>query len=200
MSIVKTSHPFLVLALAALAGLSSPAAEDAAPAPPPPAPVGWWLAAPEEGPSLRDSAPGGRDGRILSASVDRDPAAPSGAALVFDGADDESVAGPGLAAVALPAEWDLATGFSLALWARLDAPSAFSPFVSRTTDPESFGDGFCIYAADGSLGAFVGSSADDANLLSGPPAATNAWTHLCLTYDGTVSSLYAPLVSILLIL
>lgn len=158
-----------------------------------PEPTCRWLttAKPESDAVIEDSCSGRIDGRVLSDTVRHEESTPFGGALVFDGTDDESVSGPGgFAIVPLPDGIDFEAGFSIALWARLDAASPFSPFVSRTTDPEIFTDGFCLYSSDGVFGAFVSSSLDEANILAGPAVATNAWTHLCLNYDGAVTSLY----------
>lgn len=111
-------------------------------------PVGWWLSSPEADAILQDAGAGRHDGRILSASVRREGTVTSGAALVFDGKDDETVVGPGgFAIVPLPGDFDLSSGFSLALWVRPDATSAFAPLRFADNRPEIFTDGFCIYSS-----------------------------------------------------
>ena len=184
MKSIPARHIFTALSCAALTAFSETI--DKAPEP-----TCRWLASVKSNAVIEDSCGGRIDGRVLSDTVRQEESTPFGGALVFDGADDESVSGPGgFAIVPLPDEIDFEVGFSIALWARPDAVSTFAPFVSRTTDPEIFTEGFCLYSSDGVFGAFVRSSLDEANILAGPAVATNAWTHLCLNYDGAVTSLY----------
>ena len=157
-----------------------------------PAPSGWWLFGEGSGETLPDASGHGLDGAIHSSLAVRDAAAPFGGALVFDGRDDAAVAGPGgLAfAPALPGG-DFSGSFSIAFWTWVDGNGAFSPLVSSTSDADDFADGFAVYASGGLLGACAGDASGEVAQLAGPAAATNAWTHLCLTFDGAVSTPYA---------
>lgn len=57
-------------------------------------------------------------------------------------------------------------------------------------DADAWNDGFALYVRDGgALGAYVRSGAD-ANAAAGGSLATNAWSHVAMTYSGTELRLY----------
>ena len=157
---------------------------------------GWWRFA-ETGvsvePEAADSSGYGRAALVDTNRVWRVAAAPGGGALWFDGDADAATAADADCAYALVPAFEglsLTNAVSAAAWIWPDALVPFAPILSRTSDADALDDGFALYVGDdGTLGAYVHSGAD-ANAAAGGSLATNAWSHVAMTYSGTELRLY----------
>ena len=154
--------------------------------------VGWWRFTETSGAAVSDWSGQGRDAEILSFEhVTRTANAPVGGALRFDGVSDDDFLGlggyvwaPGLTNA------PLAGGFTAAAWVRGDTLQNFATIVAKSSDHDSLPDGLALCFAGATPGAFVRNAEAIANNITGAPAATNQWIHLCLVYDGNCSAFY----------
>lgn len=156
---------------------------------------GWWRFAETDGDESADSSGHGRVALVDTNRVWRVAAAPGGGALWFDGgadADAATAADAGCAYALVPAfeGLTLTNAFTASAWIWPDAIVPFAPIISRAGDADAWDDGFALYVrGDGAIGAYVRSCAD-ANAASGGSLATNAWSHVAMTYSGTELRLY----------
>ena len=156
--------------------------------------LGWWRFDETSGSTVEDYSGNGNTAEIRTTNhIARGAAAPVGGAMRYDGildsadpALDGHVVSEGLAA------HSLSNAFTAAAWVRPDAFTAYAPIFAKTTDPDTWDDGFALYTlGSGSFGSFVRSFDDSTNqIVATVSAATNEWHHLCLVYNGTESLLY----------
>ena len=150
----------------------------------------WYRFEESSGTNLVDRSAAGHDAAILDTNrVVRVSGAPLGGALRFDGSAASSAAPGGLAAAPGPFVADEA--FTAAAWIRADAFASYAPILSRTSDPDTWSDGFVLYAtADGTLGASLGAFDANAQLVTEAAIGTNEWHHVALVSDGETATIY----------
>lgn len=150
----------------------------------------WYRFDESSGTILVDRSAAEHDGAILDTNrVVRVSGAPLGGALHFDGSAAPSDALGGLAAATGPFIAD--ETFSAAAWIRADAFAPYAPILSRTSDADTWPDGFVLYAtADGKLGANLGAFNADTQLVSNTALVTNEWHHVALVSDGENTTIY----------
>ena len=150
----------------------------------------WYRFEETSGTNLVDRSAAEHDATILDTSrVARVSGAPLGGALRFDGSAAPSAAPGGLAAAPGPFVADEA--FTAAAWIRADAFAPYAPILSRTSDADSWPDGFILYTtASGALGASLGAFDADAQLVSDATIGTNEWHHVALVSDGGTATIY----------
>ena len=146
---------------------------------------GWWRF---EADPVPDRSGAGND-LSLAAPATLSSDAPLGGAVVFDGAPAPSGVLDGLAVSSGPFGADEA--FTAAAWFRADALSPRSPILSRTSDPDTWPDGFVLYLTeDGAPAASLGAYDAARQLVSPICVATGEWHHVALTGDGETAALY----------
>ncbi len=153
---------------------------------------GWWRFAEPDGDEAADGSGKGRVALLDTNRVWRVVDAPGGGALWFDGVTNMTAAVDGCAYAYVPAfeVLSLSNAFSVAAWICPDALVPFAPVLARTGDADAWDDGFALYVcADGALGAYV-RAGEDENAATGGTLATNAWSHVAMTYSGTSLRLY----------
>lgn len=153
---------------------------------------GWWRFAEPDGDEAADGSGKGRAALLDTNRVWRVVDAPGGGALWFDGVANVTPAVGGCAYALVPAfgELSFSNAFSAAAWIFSDALVPFAPVLARTGDADAWDGGFAFYVCeDGALGAYV-RAGEDANAATGGTLATNAWSHVAVTYSGTALRLY----------
>ena len=150
----------------------------------------WYRFDEEGGTNVLDRSSAGHDAAILDTNrAVRVSGAPLGGAMRFDGSAAPSAAPGGLVAAAGPFVAD--ETFTAAAWIRADAFAPYAPILSRTSDADSWPDGFVLYAtADGALGASLGAFDADAQLVTDATIGTNEWHHVALVSDGESTTIY----------
>ena len=150
----------------------------------------WYRFEEASGTNLLDRSAAGHDAAILDTNrALRVSGAPLGGALRFDGSAAPSAAPGGLAAAPGPFVADEA--FTAAAWIRADAFAPYAPILSRTSDADTWPDGFVLYAtADGAPGASLGAFDADAQLVGEALIGTNEWHHVALVSDGETATIY----------
>lgn len=150
----------------------------------------WYRFEEASGTNLVDRSAAEHDAAILDTNrVARVSGAPLGGALRFDGSAAPSAAPGGLAAAPGPFVADEA--FTAAAWIRADAFAPYAPILSRTSDADTWPDGFVLYAtADGAPGASLGAFDADAQLVGEAGIGTNEWHHVALVSDGETATIY----------
>ena len=153
---------------------------------------GWWRFTEADGDEAADASGKGRAALLDTNRVWRVTDAPGGGALWFDGVTNVTAAADDYAYALVPAfeGLSLSNAFSAAAWICPDALVPFAPVLARTGDADTWDDGFALYVcADGALGAYV-RTGEDGNVATGGTLATNAWSHVAMTYSGTSLRLY----------
>jgi len=153
---------------------------------------GWWRFAETDGDVAADCSGHGCALFLDTNRVWRLVDAPGGGALWFDGVTNVTAAAADCAYALVPAfeGLSLTNAFSAAAWICPDALVTFAPILARTGDPDAWDDGFALYVGeDGALGAYV-RTGEDENAATGGALATNAWSHVAMTYSGTALRLY----------
>ena len=153
---------------------------------------GWWRFTEPDGDEVADVSGRGRPALVDTNRLWLVTDAPGGGALCFDGVTNVTSSADDCAYALVPAFEGLAltNAFSAAAWIFPEALETFAPILVRTSDVESWDDGFALYVgAGGSLGAYA-RSGDDANAVSGGALAAGEWNHVAVTYSGTVLKLY----------
>jgi len=148
----------------------------------------WYRFEEASGTNLVDRSAAGHDAAILDTNrVLRVSGAPLGGALRFDDSAAPSAAPGGIAAAPGPFVADEA--FTAAAWIRADAFAPYAPILSRTSDADTWPDGFVLYAtADGAPGASLGAFDADAQLVGEAVIGTNEWHHVALVSDGETAT------------
>lgn len=150
----------------------------------------WYRFEETSGTNLVDRSAAEHDATILDTNrVVRVSAAPLGGALHFDGSAAPSAAPGGL--VAAPGPFVADEAFTAAAWIRADAFAPYAPILSRTSNADTWPDGFVLYTtADGALGASLGAFDADAQLVTDATIGTNEWHHVALVSDGENTIIY----------
>lgn len=150
----------------------------------------WYRFDEDSGTNVLDRSSAGHGAAILDTNrAVRVSGAPLGGAMRFDGSAAPSAAPGGLVAAAGPFVAD--ETFTAAAWIRADAFAPYAPILSRTSDADSWPDGFVLYAtADGALGASLGAFDADAQLVTDATIGTNEWHHVALVSDGETAAIY----------
>lgn len=155
--------------------------------------VGWWRFDEESGTTVVDWSGKGNDASIHAPDrAIRAGDGPVGGILRLDGATDAATqAAGGYVSAASLATANFADGFSAAAWVRADSLVPYVPVLAKTSDPDAWDDGFALYLGeDGVLSGYARQWGVAGNTVAGGVLASNAWTHLCMTYDGAHTALY----------
>lgn len=155
--------------------------------------LGWWRFDEESGTTIVDWSGKGNSAEIHApARAVRADDGPVGGSLRLDGAvDSATLAAGGYASAASLSTADLAAGFTAAAWVRADALVPYAPVLAKTSDPDAWDDGFALHLGeDAALSGYARQWGVAGNSVAGGTLATDAWTHLCLTYDGAHTALY----------
>jgi VCBS repeat-containing protein len=151
----------------------------AAPPPPPPGLVAAYSFNEGAGTTLIDRTGLGRTGTVSGATWST--AGRNGGALSFDGVND-------LVTIADHNSLDLTTGMTLEAWVRPVTVSSYRTVVLKNV---SGGFAYGLIASDAaSLPAGYVRTTADLNATGSTALGVNVWTHLALTYDGTMLRLY----------
>lgn len=175
----------LPLAIAAASGQASLSGSADAPAP-----VVWYRFSVVSGTNVPDRSGSGHDAEIRDPGrVEVFPDAPHGGSIRFDGSSAPSSAQDGFVAASGP--FALGDAFSAAAWFRADDFAPFAPLLSLTADPDSWSDGFVLYATEnGAVGANLGAFDASGQLVSADTVSTNEWHHVALVSDGAAATIY----------
>jgi hypothetical protein len=129
------------------------------------------------GSTARDSSPSRNNGTLSGATWTTSGKA--GGALSFDGSNDR---------VTVPdaSSLDLTKALTLEAWVRPRSIGRYDPILLKET---SGGSVYDLYAANSALRPAVDLGNYQVSAPSGTTA-TNTWTHVAATYDGSVARLY----------
>ena len=155
--------------------------------------IGWWRFDEPSGATIADWSGHGNDAVINApARAARAGDGPAGGAIFLDGASDIATrAAGGYISAAPPAGADLSSGLTVAVWVNPASLPPHAAIIAMTTDPDNWTDGFALHLDGyGRPAAYTRRYGAAGSTAGGPPLAANLWRHLCLTYDGHITTLY----------